>query len=175
MDEQTNFIPLTSSKGECNIPSYFVKDQQTVEKCTNELSLGLFKAALVINTFFTVIFFKHMTTYFALNFVIFHIFLYYFITNILVSISIGEWKTYQAYKQSIKKDPDFSRFDTPLTQFRAITSFLSNQPINKQKMMYIILIVSFLFVWLPIMFNIGGTENETRFDLSSIKKVIPFS
>ena len=36
MDEQSTFIPLTSSRGECNIPSYFVKDQQTVEKCTNE-------------------------------------------------------------------------------------------------------------------------------------------
>ena len=112
-----------------------------------------------------------MSTTFMLGFVIFHIFLYYFTTKLLVDIAVGEWRTFQAYKMSVKRDPDFSRFDTPLTQFRSITTFLLEQPINKQKMMYLILIVSFLFVWLPIMFKVGG---ESRFDLSALRKKLPF-
>ena len=164
-------IPLLSSVGECNVPTYFQTDQEVVERCNENMAQGLFKVALFVNICFSLLFYKNMSTTFMLGFVIFHIFLYYFTTKLLVDIAVGEWRTFQAYKSSVKRDPDFSRFDTPLTQFRSITSFLLEQPINKQKMMYLILIVSFLFVWLPIMFKVGG---ESRFDLSALRKKLPF-
>jgi len=164
-------IPLLSSVGECNVPAYFQNDPSVVEKCNEGMAQGLFKIALLVNVCFSLLFYKNMSTTFMLGFVIFHIFLYYFTTKLLVDIAVGEWKTYQAYRMAVKRDPDFSRFDTPLTQFRSITDFLLQQPINKQKMMYLILIVSFLFVWLPIMFNVGG---ESRFDISKLRKSLPF-
>ena len=164
-------IPLLSSVGECNVPSYFQTDPAIVERCNENMAGGLFKIALIVNICFSLLFYKNISTVFMLGFVIFHIFLYYFTTKLLVDIAMGEWRTYQAYKMSVKRDPDFSRFDTPLTQFRSITGFLLEQPINKQKMMYLILIVSFLFVWLPIMFNVGG---DSRFDLSALRKKLPF-
>ena len=164
-------IPLLSSVGECNVPSYFQTDPAIVERCNENMAGGLFKIALIVNICFSLLFYKNMSTVFMLGFVIFHIFLYYFTTKLLVDIAMGEWRTYQAYKMSVKRDPDFSRFDTPLTQFKSITGFLLEQPINKQKMMYLILIVSFLFVWLPIMFNVGG---DSRFDLSALRKKLPF-
>jgi hypothetical protein len=164
-------IPLLSSVGECNVPTYFQSDQEVVERCNENMAQGLFKVALFVNICFSLLFYKNMSTTFMLGFVIFHIFLYYFTTKLLVDIAVGEWRTFQAYKMSVKRDPDFSRFDTPLNQFKNITGFLLEQPINKQKMMYLILIVSFLFVWLPIMFNVGG---ESRFDLSALRKKLPF-
>ena len=164
-------IPLLSSVGECNVPSYFQHDPSIVEKCNEGMAEALFKVALVVNICFSLLFYKNMSTVYMLGFVIFHIFLYYFTTKILVGIAMGEWKTYQAYKMSVKRDPDFSRFDTPLNQFKSITGFLLEQPINKQKMMYLILIISFLFVWLPVMFNVGG---DSRFDLSALRKKLPF-
>jgi hypothetical protein len=163
-------IPLLSSVGECNVPSYFQSDSSVVERCNEGMAQGLFKIALFVNVCFSLLFYKNISTVFMLGFVIFHIFLYYFTTKLLVDISLGEWKTYQAYKMSIKRDPDFSRLDTPLNQFKSITGFLLEQPINKQKMMYLILVISFLFVWLPIMFNIG----ESRFDISGLRKKLPF-
>jgi hypothetical protein len=164
-------IPLLSSVGECNVPSYFQNDPSIVKGCNESMAEALFKVALVVNICFSLLFYKNMSTVFMLGFVIFHIFLYYFTTKILVGIAMGEWKTYQAYKISVKRDPDFSRFDTPLNQFKNITGFLLEQPINKQKMMYLILIISFLFVWLPVMFNVGG---DSRFDLSALRKKLPF-
>jgi hypothetical protein len=164
-------IPLLSYIGECNVPSYFQHDPNIVKDCNENMANGLFRVALIVNICFSLLFYKNMSTVFMLGFVIFHIFLYYFTTKLLVDIAMGEWRTYQAYKISVKNDPDFSRYDTPLAQFRSITEFLLEQPINKQKMMYLILIVSFLFVWMPLMFNVGG---ESRFDISEIRKQLPF-
>ena len=165
-----NAIPLYSTLGECNIPSYFATSEELVIKCTEGLAKSLFKTALFVNLVFSILFYKRMNPSFIFGFVLFHIFLYYFITNIFVGISVSEWKTFQAYKTAVKKDPDFSRFDTPLTQFRSITDFLLAQPINKQKIIYLILIISFIFVWIPLIFNLSG---ETRFDIGKIRSKIP--
>jgi hypothetical protein len=165
-------IPLVSSRGECNIPAYFQSDASVVEACNYDLAKDLFKYAIVINLAFSLLFFKNLSTTFMAGFVIFHIFLYFFITRLFVEVSMGEWRTYQAYKYAVKKDPDFSRFDTPLSQFKSITSFLLNQPINRQNMIYFILVVSLFFVWLPIMFNINS--EDARFDLSELRKKLPF-
>ena len=173
MSTKNDLIPLVSSFGECNIPSYFSNDEKLIQQCTYDMSISLFKSALIINILFSLIFFKKVTKEFLISFLIFHIFLYFFVTILFVSVSVNEWRTYQAYKESVKVDSDFSRFDTPLTQFKAITGFLMDQPINKQKMIYLIFIVCFVFVWFPIMFNISDYSTP-RFDLSQLKSKIPF-
>jgi hypothetical protein len=162
-------IPLLSSIGECNVPTYFQSDPEIVERCNERMAQGLFKIALFVNVSFSAIFYKNISKMFIIGFVIFHIFLYYFTTRLLVAIAVNEWKTYQAYQIAIKQIPERSPFDSPLSQFRTITEFLLQQPINKQKMMYLILIISFLFVWLPVMFNLG---EESRFDLNVLRKKI---
>jgi hypothetical protein len=164
-----NAIPFLSSADKCNIPSYFVEDVDRVKFCTEQLSYGLFKTALVINTLFSIFFYKKVNYNFLIIFVIFHVLLYYFITKLFVNISIGEWNTYQSYKHAVKNDPDYSRFDTPVIQFTTITDFLLDQPINKQKIMYLILIVSFVFVWVPLKFNLISPEN-IRIDINKLKR-----
>jgi hypothetical protein len=166
--------PLISKYGECNIPAYFTESEEQVEFCTSELGKSLFRAALFLNTVFSLIFFKRLSLKFMVGFIIFHIFLYYFINNLFVGISISEWRTFQAYKDVLKNDPESSKLDTPLNKFFRITEFLSKQPINKQKIMYLILIVSFVFVWIPLTTNIAG---ERRFEIPQssvgISKLVP--
>ena len=164
-----NYIPFVSSVDNCNIPSYFVEDIERVKFCTDQLSHGLFKTALIINTIFSIIFYNKLNYKYITIFIIFHILLYYFITILFVDISIGEWNTFQSYKHAVKNDPDYSRFDTPVSQFTTITEFLLNQPINKQKIMYLILIVSFIFVWMPLKFNLISSE-DVRFDINKLKR-----
>lgn len=161
--------PLISKYGECNIPAYFAESEEQVEFCTNELATSLFRAAIFVNLVFSIIFFKNINIKFIIGFIIFHIFLYYFIKNIFVGISISEWRTFQAYKDVLKRDPESSKIDTPLNKFFRITEFLSKQPINKQKIMYLILIVSFIFVWVPLTVNVG----ERRFNIGDAKLPVP--
>ena len=80
-------IPLLSSVGECNVPSYFQTDPSIVERCNENMAGGLFKVALIVNICFSLLFYKNMSTIFMLGFVIFHIFLYYFTTKLLVDIA----------------------------------------------------------------------------------------
>ena len=168
--EVESVIPFIATLGKCNVPSYFATDIETVKACNDGMASGLFKAALLMNTVFSIIFYKEVSPGYVIGFILFHIFLYYFIHKILVEISVGEWKTFQAYKDAVKRDPDHNKLDTPLTQFRSITTFLLDQPINKQKMIYLILIVSFVFVWLPLLIHIG--DQNHRFDLSVIRRYL---
>jgi len=170
--EASDTIPISSTVfqfGECNIPSYFIQKQEQLQACTEGMSKELFKLALFLNTVFSFIFYKVISPQYVLGFIIFHVLLYYFITRIFVSVSISEWKLFKAFHESVKKDPSFSKFDTPVQQFNTITQYLREQPITKQKMIYIILIVSFLFVWIPLLLRLVPHKHHRIADLVSGK------
>ena len=147
------------------MPSYFVEDANLVETCNKGLAKSLFRLALIANSLFSLLFFKKWNRTFLIGFVVFHIFLYFFITRIYVAISMGEWASFQAYKHAVKSDPDYSRYDTPVNQFNTITQFFLQQPINKQRIIYLIIIISFIFVWIPILFM---SPKDLDLDVSTV-------
>jgi hypothetical protein len=154
---------------DCDIPSYFVENENIVSKCTNDWAFTLFKLAIISNTVFSLLFYKQINKTYIILFILFHIALYFFITKLFVGISISEWRTYQEYKHAIKTDPYYSRFDTPVIQFNTINDFLRMQPINKQRVIYIILAISFIFIWAPLIFNLSS-KDEMRIDIHELKR-----
>lgn len=156
---------------ECDIPSYFVENENIVNKCTNDWALSLFKLAILSNTVFSLFFYKKINILYFITFIIFHILLYLFITKLFVGISINEWRTYQEFKYIIKTDPYYSRFDTPVIQFNTINDFLRMQPIHRQRVMYVILIISFVFIWAPLIFNFNfASKDDIRIDINELKR-----
>ncbi len=146
--------------GECNIPSYFVERENTIEKCTKQWSFTVFNILLIVNIIISFIYIKSWTRMFIIWFITFHLILYYIITRIYVNISMTEWSMTQNYKSSIKIDADVSKYDTTVQQFNVLTRWLKEQPITRQNILIGLLLSSIIFIWLPLVINLFNVEHK---------------
>ena len=144
---QTKTLPVL---GECTIPSYFQTSEDIVRRCNENFSVFIFQFALALNLVAFVSLYQTFSIYMVGFFILFHIVLYYFLKKVYVNIVINEWNTVQKYKQMVKKNKDFSMFDSPTQQFNSLSSFMMRQAINRQTILYGTIIISILFVWIPL-------------------------
>jgi hypothetical protein len=136
--------------GECSIPTFFQTSEDSVRRCSVKFGWFIFKIALLLNLVFSIIFYKQINKVYVGLFIFFHLILYYFLTRMYTNIAITEWKTIQTYKYNVKKNNDYSMFDSPIKQFREINDYMRSQTINRTKILYGVLIASIMFVWIPL-------------------------
>jgi hypothetical protein len=135
--------------GECSVPSFFQESEDIVRRCNTGFSQFVFKGALLFNLFVSILMYKKWSSLTIGLFVVFHILLYYFLTRTYVDIAIGEWMTVQKYKYYIKKNIDYTIFDSPIKQFNEINQYMNQQTINRRQILQYVLTGSILFVWFP--------------------------
>ena len=135
--------------GECSVPSFFQESEDIVRRCNAGFAQFVFKAALLFNLFFCIVWYKQWNPLLAGLFIGFHILLYYFLTVTYNNIAVGEWNTVQRYKYYIKRDIDYTSFDSPIKQFDEMNQYMNQQTVNRRNILQLVLIGSVLFVWLP--------------------------
>jgi hypothetical protein len=138
--------------GECSIPSFFQTSEDSIRSCNKKFGIFLFYVALTINSTTLLALYKRITSRFMIYFIVVHMLLYYILTRTFVNVSINEWRTVQKYKYMIKKEIDSSIQDSLIKKFNSITEYMNNQAITRTHVLELILIVSFLCIWIPLVF-----------------------
>jgi hypothetical protein len=138
--------------GECAIPSFFQTSEDVVRNCNQKSGIFLFYISLALNCVTVLTLHSRVTYKFLIYFILFHIFLYYFLTRIFVNISIIEWNTFQRYRYTLKKNIEIAINDSLIKQFDDIIKDMKNQILNRRSILSLTLIASFLGICIPLLF-----------------------
>jgi hypothetical protein len=151
-NNKSTFIKIEDNMNaydECYVPSFFIDKENIIERCTYNWSKKLFWISFIVNLIVSIFFLKQTSVIFWAGFILFHLFLYRLLTIYYKNTTVSEWNTIQVSKRMIKADPEYSKFDTPAQVFNTLTKWLIQQPINQQKILYVVLGLSFSFLWVP--------------------------